>query len=152
MQTREGLQELQENSALSPVGTSESSPGRSPGFNEKQSGQSRKGRLNTGLSFQPSLRDLPDERIPGFGNWWCGMESGFARALARMSTKGNRRPSPAAYADLKVVSRLVLFSRFARGLSGPQRGNDRVFLSHVRGRSEQRLKRVGRGTPYQLSL
>ena len=87
VQTRKGIQELPENSALSPVGTSESSPGRSPGFNDKQSGQSRKGRLNTGLSFQPSLRDLPDERIPSFGNWWCGMESRCAQALARMSTK-----------------------------------------------------------------
>jgi hypothetical protein len=45
-------------SKLSPGGTSESSPGRSPGLKTKQTGQSRKGRLKAVYEIQPSLAGL----------------------------------------------------------------------------------------------
>jgi hypothetical protein len=42
----------------SPEGTTESSPGRSPGLTMEQTGQSRKGRLKATYEIQPSLTGL----------------------------------------------------------------------------------------------
>ena len=54
----DGLQSLRENTALSPEGTSDSSPGRSPG-SETRHRAVPQGRLKTRLRCSPSLTGLP---------------------------------------------------------------------------------------------